>query len=90
MGIEGGQAVEDRRRLVRDFYQPNIRCMTLTHSNTNKPRNSDRFQLRFHSQKAAEAAANTAAHECGLEIRSRSARASLAQRGTFSEISGRP
>jgi membrane dipeptidase len=35
MGIEGGHAVEDSPRLVRDFYQLGIRYMTLTHSNTN-------------------------------------------------------
>lgn len=35
MGIEGGHAIEDSPRLLRDFYQLGIRYMTLTHSNTN-------------------------------------------------------
>src|SRR6187431_2027456 len=35
MGIEGGHAIEDSVRLLRDFYQLGIRYMTLTHSNTN-------------------------------------------------------
>ena len=35
MGIEGGHAIEDSLRLLRDFYKLSIRYMTLTHSNTN-------------------------------------------------------
>ncbi len=35
MGIEGGHAIEDSLRLLRDFYALGIRYMTLTHSNTN-------------------------------------------------------
>jgi len=35
MGIEGGHAIEDSPRLLRDFYALGIRYMTLTHSNTN-------------------------------------------------------
>ncbi len=35
MGIEGGHAIEDGPRLLRDFYALGIRYMTLTHSNTN-------------------------------------------------------
>lgn len=35
MGIEGGHAIEDSVRLLRDFYALGIRYMTLTHSNTN-------------------------------------------------------
>jgi membrane dipeptidase len=35
MGIEGGHAIEDNVRLLRDFYALGIRYMTLTHSNTN-------------------------------------------------------
>ena len=35
MGIEGGHAIEDNVRLLRDFYDLGIRYMTLTHSNTN-------------------------------------------------------
>jgi len=35
MGIEGGHAIEDSLRLLRDYYKLGIRYMTLTHSNTN-------------------------------------------------------
>jgi membrane dipeptidase len=35
MGIEGGHAIEDSLRLLRDFHALGIRYMTLTHSNTN-------------------------------------------------------
>ena len=35
MGIEGGHAIEDSLRLLRNFYKLGIRYMTLTHSNTN-------------------------------------------------------
>ena len=35
MGIEGGHAIEDSLRLLRDFQRLGIRYMTLTHSNTN-------------------------------------------------------
>lgn len=35
MGIEGGHAIEDSLRLLRDFYDLGIRYMTLTHSNNN-------------------------------------------------------
>src|SRR5215475_14378400 len=35
MGIEGGHAIEDSLRLLRDYYTLGIRYMTLTHSNTN-------------------------------------------------------
>ncbi|MBZ5601191.1 MAG: dipeptidase [Acidobacteriia bacterium] len=35
MGIEGGHAIEDSTRLLRDFYALGVRYMTLTHSNTN-------------------------------------------------------
>ncbi len=35
MGIEGGHAIEDSLRLLRDYYALGVRYVTLTHSNTN-------------------------------------------------------
>jgi len=35
IGIEGGHAIEDDLRLLRDYYALGVRYMTLTHSNTN-------------------------------------------------------
>ncbi len=35
MGIEGGHAIEDSLRLLRDYYALGIRYMTLTHINSN-------------------------------------------------------
>jgi membrane dipeptidase len=35
LGIEGGHAIEDSPRLLRNFYALGVRYMTLTHSNSN-------------------------------------------------------
>lgn len=53
MGIEGGHAIEDSLRLLREFYALGIRYMTLTHGNTNNWADSsgdmDRAEVRHHN-----------------------------------------
>jgi membrane dipeptidase len=53
MGIEGGHAIEDSLRLLRDFYLLGIRYMTLTHGNTNNWADSsgdqDRSEVKHHN-----------------------------------------
>ena len=52
MGIEGGHAIEDSLRLLRDFYELGVRYMTLTHVNTNNWADSsgdiDRADVKHH------------------------------------------
>jgi len=47
MGIEGGHALEDSPRLLRDFYALGVRYMTLTHTNTNKWADSSGDQAKM-------------------------------------------
>ena len=53
MGLEGGHAIEDSPRLLRDFYRLGIRYMTLTHSNTNNWADSsgdmDKPEVKHHN-----------------------------------------
>ena len=53
LGIEGGHAIEDSLRLLRDYYLLGIRYMTLTHSNTNNWADSsgdmDRAGIQHHN-----------------------------------------
>ena len=53
MGIEGGHAIEDNLRLLRDFYELGVRYMTLTHVNTNNWADSsgdiDRKDVKHHN-----------------------------------------
>jgi membrane dipeptidase len=53
MGIEGGHAIEDSLRLLRDYYELGIRYMTLTHFNTNNWADSsgdiDKPEIKHHN-----------------------------------------
>src|SRR5258706_7303631 len=53
MGIEGGHAIEDSLRLLRDFYLLGVRYMTLTHTNTNNWADSsgdiDNAEVKHHN-----------------------------------------
>ena len=46
MGLEGGHAIEDSLRLLRDFYALGVRYMTLTHNNSNGWADSSRDVAR--------------------------------------------
>jgi len=53
IGIEGGHAIEDNLRLLRDFYALGVRYMTLTHTNTNNWADSsgdmDKSEVKHHN-----------------------------------------
>jgi membrane dipeptidase len=53
IGVEGGHAIEDSLRLLRDFYALGVRYMTLTHSNTNNWADSsgdmDKPEIKHHN-----------------------------------------
>jgi membrane dipeptidase len=53
MGLEGGHAIEDSPRLLRDYYRLGIRYMTLTHFNTNNWADSsgdiDKPEIQHHN-----------------------------------------
>ena len=53
IGVEGGHAIEDSLRLLRDFYALGVRYMTLTHSNTNNWADSsgdmDKPEVKHHN-----------------------------------------
>jgi len=53
IGVEGGHAIEDSLRLLRDFYALGVRYMTLTHSNTNNWADSsgdmDKLEVKHHN-----------------------------------------
>ncbi len=53
IGIEGGHAIEDSLRLLRDYYVLGVRYMTLTHTNTNNWADSagdmDKPEVKHHN-----------------------------------------
>jgi membrane dipeptidase len=53
IGIEGGHAIEDDLRILRDFYALGTRYMTLTHANTNNWADSsgdmDKPEVKHHN-----------------------------------------
>ena len=53
IGVEGGHAIEDSLRLLRDFYALGVRYMTLTHTNTNNWADSsgdiDKSHVKHHN-----------------------------------------
>jgi membrane dipeptidase len=53
IGIEGGHAIEDSLRLLRNFYALGVRYMTLTHTNTNNWADSsgdmDKPEIKHHN-----------------------------------------
>lgn len=53
IGIEGGHAIEDDLRMLRDFYALGTRYMTLTHANTNNWADSsgdmDKPEVKHHN-----------------------------------------
>ena len=57
IGLEGGHAIEDSVKILREFYDSGVRYMTLTHSNTNNWADS-----------SGDVASKTVKHHGGLNV----------------------